>query len=199
MKTKLTSLLLLAALLLGVQAMPVKAAEPPTQSPATAFSLIKEGNRYIGEQAKDRVVQIRAEKSVGAITPNIWYVVYYDPTAALKAVEVKFAAGKMVSVERPLRILEPALGKSEPLDRSKLKIDSDEAINIAIKEPILANLKVVATAPKLEDSDMGPVWRVRLWVQKLRDPVADVNIGEVTISPETGMVIKADLHIDRAS
>ncbi|HTL17277.1 MAG TPA: hypothetical protein VL793_08570, partial [Patescibacteria group bacterium] len=41
----------------------------------TAFELIKEGNRYVGEQAKDRIVQIRSEKSVGTMTPNIWYVV----------------------------------------------------------------------------------------------------------------------------
>jgi len=193
----MTTLLLLAALLVGVECSPMKAADLP--STATAFELIKEGNRYIGEQSKDRVVQVRAEKSVGATTPNIWYVVYYDPTAALKAVEVKFAAGKMVSVERPFRLLEPAFGKSEPLDRSKLKVDSDEAIKIALKEQLLANLKIVATAPKLEDSDLGPVWRVRLWAQKLHDPLTDANIGEVTISPETGLVIKSDLHIDRAS
>ena len=62
----------------------------------TAFDLIKEGNRYVGEQAKDRIVQIRSEKSIGTLTPNIWYVVFYDPTASLKAVEVKFGAGKML-------------------------------------------------------------------------------------------------------
>src|SRR5262249_55248706 len=61
----------------------------------TAFELISEGNRYVGEQAKDKVVQIRSEKSIGGLTPNIWFVVYYDPTANLKATEVKFGAGKM--------------------------------------------------------------------------------------------------------
>ena len=60
----------------------------------TAFNLIKEGNRYVGEQSKDKIVQIRSEKSVGALTPQVWYVVYYDPTATLKASEVKFGAGK---------------------------------------------------------------------------------------------------------
>jgi hypothetical protein len=52
---------------------------------STAFDLIKEGNRYVGEPAKDKIVQIRSEKSIGSITPNIWYVVFYDPTATLKA------------------------------------------------------------------------------------------------------------------
>ena|SRR5438093_1194659 len=67
----------------------------------TAFELIKEANRYVGEQSKDKVVQIRSEKSVGSLTPVVWFVVLYDPTATLKAAEVQFAAGKMVGVKRP--------------------------------------------------------------------------------------------------
>src|SRR5262245_8518003 len=43
----------------------------------TAFELAKEGNRYVGEQSKDKVVQIRSEKSVASMIPDIWYVVYY--------------------------------------------------------------------------------------------------------------------------
>src|SRR4026208_1465246 len=78
----------------------VCAAEP------TAFDLIKEANRYVGEQAKDKVVQVRSEKSVGGVVPNVWYVVLYDPTAAMKAVQVKFGAGKMLDVKRPMRLLE---------------------------------------------------------------------------------------------
>src|SRR5512136_652848 len=93
------------------------AAEP------TAFELIKEGNRHVGEEAKDRVVQIRSDKSIGTLIPNIWYVVYYDPDATAKATEVKFGAGKKLSVKRPARILEPISGKHKELPNDKLKID----------------------------------------------------------------------------
>src|SRR4051812_20699867 len=55
-------------------ALSARGAEP------TAFELAKEANRYVGEQAKDKIVQIRSEKSVGSMSPNIWYVVIYDPT-----------------------------------------------------------------------------------------------------------------------
>ena len=196
MNAKLLCLTLVtAAVVAGISWSPLNANEPPPD--ATAFQLMKEGNKYVGEQSKDKVVQVRAEKSIGTTVPNIWYVVYYDHTATLKSVEVKFAAGKMVSVERPLRLLEPIFGGSEPLNPAKLKVDSDEAIRTALKEPLLAKLKVVATAPKLEDSEMGPVWRVRLWALKLNDPSTDVNIGEVVISPDTGEVMKRDLHIAR--
>jgi hypothetical protein len=175
-------------------------------SEPTALELIKEGNRYVGEQSKDRVVQIRSEKSVGTLTPNIWYVVYYDPTASLKSVEVKFGAGQMLTVKRPMRLLEPVTGGDLPLDREKLKIDSPEAVKIALKEPLLQNLKITATQLKLDRlgegvlGQGGPgqgVWKVRLFAAKLRNPQRDADIGEVWISAGDGKVVKNDLHINR--
>lgn len=165
---------------------------------ATALELAKLGNKYIGEQSHDRIVQIRAEKSLGSVTPNVWYVVYYDSTAALKAVEVKFGAGKMMSVQRPLRLLEPIFGADQPLDRARIKVDSPQAIQTALKEPILENLKVSATAPKLErGSDGVPVWKVRVWAVKPRNTNEEVDIGEIVLSAESGKVILPDIHTER--
>jgi hypothetical protein len=172
----------------------------------TAFELIKEGNRYVGEQSKDKIVQIRSEKSVGTLTPNIWYVVYYDPTATLKAMEVKFGAGKMLSTKRPMRLLEPVSGGDIPLDRDKLKIDSDQAIKTAMDDSLLKNVKVTATQPRLERVGEGvlgqsgpgePVWKVRLWAAKLRNSNKDADIGEVWLSATDGKVLKDDLHLNR--
>jgi len=173
---------------------------------ATAFELIKEANRYVGEQSKDKVVQVRSEKSIGTLTPNIWFIVLYDPTATMKAQEVKFGAGKMLEVKRPFRLFEPAYGGDKQMDRDKLKIDSDEAIKKAMEEPLLNNLKILATQLKLEqsnDSALGTgnngqgIWKVRLWAAKLRDPSKDADIGEVWLSALDGKVLKTDLHINR--
>jgi len=164
----------------------------------TAYELVKEGNRYVGEQSKDKLVQIRSEKSIGGLSPTIWYVVFYDTTASMKATEVKFGAGKMLDVKRPFRLLEPASGGDIPLDKAKLKIDSDEAIKIATKEPLLEKLTLTATALKLERTrDGSPVWKVRVWAAKLRNPNRDVDIGEVHISATDGKVVKNDLQIKR--
>ena len=177
-----------------------RAAEP------TAFALVKEGNRYVGEQCKDKVVQLRSEKSVGSLTPSIWYIVYYDPAATLKATEVRFAAGKMQKVGQPLRLLEPVTGGDIPLDREKLKFDSDKAVKAALKEPLLENVKATATELKLERVGEGvfgqggvvqPVWKVKLWAAKVKEPNRDVDIGEVWVSADEGKVVKSDLHINR--
>jgi len=168
----------------------------------TAFELAKEGNRYIGEQAKDKVVQIRSEKSIASLTPDIWYVVYYDPDATLKAVEVKFGAGKKMEVKRPVRLLEPITKADEPLSPEKLKVDSDTALAIARREPLLGNLTLKASRLILERHGMDdptPVWRIRLWAAKLENPRDNADVGEVIISAEDGTVLKRDLkpaHVD---
>ena len=194
MKMKLSGGKWLAALLLagGLSQIRCLAAEP------TAFELIKEGNRHVGEEAKGRVVQIRSEKSISSMMPNIWYVVYYDPDATAKATEVKFAAGTKVSVKRPARILEPITRSHRELAREKLKIDSDKAIQIAKSDPLLKNVTLTNTEMRLERGEGDqPVWKVKLWAAKIRKPSETVNIGEIHISAEDGKVVKSDLKPGR--
>src|SRR5262249_37188922 len=137
----------------------------------------------------------------------IWYIVLYDPTATLKAQEIKFSAGKMISVKRPMRLLEPITGGDLPMDRSKLKINSDQATKVAVNEPLLKDLKITATQLKLERLGEGVlgqggsgqgVWKVKLWAAKLRNPNREADLGEVWVSSSDGKVIKSDLHLSRA-
>jgi hypothetical protein len=202
MKTKLIGLAWSGlSVFLVAGAAPVARAAIPT-----AFELVKEGDRYVGEQSKDKVVQIRSDKSVGSLTPNVWYVVYYDPTATLKATEVKFGGGKMLDVKRPIRLLEPITGGDVPLTMDKLKLDSDAAIKAALKEPMLENIKVTAAQLKLERLGQGVLghsatgdaaWKITLWAARTRDPGRDADIGEVWVSAEDGKVVKNDLHLNR--
>ena len=182
----LRSKLILATCLFALNAL---AGDP------TAFELVKEGNRHVGEDAKNKVIQIRSEKSVTSLTPDIWFVVYFDPDATFKATEVKFGAGKKMDVKRPARVLEMA--KNERVfDLEKFKIDSPKALQIAQKEPLLKNLKLTNSQMWLENREGEPVWKIRLWAQKLRRDTT-VDIGEVFVSPITGDVTKVDLHTNR--
>jgi hypothetical protein len=166
----------------------VSASEP------TALELIKKGNPYVGVQSKDKVVQIRSEKSVASLVPNIWYVVYYDPDATFKATEVKFEGGEKSDVSRPWRMIEQVTGDKDVLDRSKISVDSDQALKIAKSQPLLANLTLKASQLWLEHGDLGPQWRVKLWAAKLAHPAENADIGVVVISAANGTVIKTDLH-----
>jgi len=172
-------------------ALVARAGEP------TAFELIKEGNRYVGEDSKDKVVQIRSEKSIGGLSPSIWYVVYYDIDARMKATEVKFGGGKKLDVQRPFRLYERAGGYKNLLDRAKLKIDSEEALKIGQKDGLLDKVKLTNSRMTLEKWEEIPVWKIRLWAEKARNPSQTADIGEIFINAEDGKVVNRDLHIDR--
>jgi hypothetical protein len=159
----------------------------------TAFQLIKEGDHYVGDQSKDKVVQISSEKSVASLTPNIWYVVYYDPDVTGKAVEVKFGAGQKMKVSHPLRLLE-AVNEEKVFDRAKLTVDSDRALEIAKSLPLLKNLTLKASKMWLLHGDAGPVWKVKLWAAKLTNPDHEADIGVVVISATDGSIVKLDFH-----
>lgn len=166
----------------------------------TAFDLIKEANRHVGQDCRDRVVQVRSDKSIGTLVPQTWYVVLYDPDAASKGVEVRFQAGQKAGVKRPARIFRSIIGTYRELPRAKLKVDSDKALEIALAEPILKTIKVKATALKLDrrsSDDPTPVWEVDLWAAKLDNPNQNVKIGEVLVAAEDGRVLNRDLKISR--
>jgi hypothetical protein len=103
-----------------------------------------------------------------------------------------------------MRLLEPISGEDSPLNREKLKIDSDAAIKTATAEPLLKNLEIVATQLELKrggdltpENKSDPVWKVELWAKKLRNPSKQADIGEVWIAAADGKVLKTDLHINR--
>ncbi len=163
----------------------------------TALSLIKDANEYVGKDVKDKVIGLRSEKSVASLTPNIWYVVFYDHDATFKTTEVKYGAGKKIDLKHPMRQPFAYVNDKNLLDQKVIKIDSDKAIKIATAEPLLSKLTIRSTQLWLENVENVPTWRVRLWAQKLRHPNDDANIGDVSLSAEDGKVLKSDLHIDR--
>jgi hypothetical protein len=163
----------------------------------TALELIKEGNRSLGEQSKDKVLGIHSDKSIAGLTPNIWYVVYFDPDTPFKRAEVKFGAGRQMGIRREMHPFGGSGSLDKVLDLKKLKVDSDRAIKTAIAEPLVAKLTLKAVQLWLEYNDGAPAWKVRLWAAKLKKPDAMADIGDVFISAESGEVVKRDLHINK--
>jgi len=167
------------------------AAEP------TAFELVKRGNDYVGVQSKDKVVQIRSEKSVTRLAPDVWRVVYYDPDSTFKAVEVKFGAGQKMDVSHPGRIFQRFSDDKLPLDAAKLKVDSDKALKIALAQPLLKNLTLTATQLRLEHGDTGPQWFIKLWAAKIKNPNESADIGSIILSSDDGSSVKIDISLSR--
>lgn len=185
------SVKLFSVIALSALALAGRAAEP------TALELIKEGNRYVGEDTKDKVVQIRSEKSVGGLTPVTWWIVYYDVDARMKATEVRFDGGKKTDVQRPFRIFERAGAYKNVLEQSKLKIDSDEALKIAQKDGLLDRVKLTNAKMFLEKWEDMPVWKITFWAERVRETNKTVDIGQLFVHATDGKVVHRDLHINR--
>ncbi|HEX9045880.1 MAG TPA: hypothetical protein VF988_02540 [Verrucomicrobiae bacterium] len=164
----------------------------------TALQLVAKGNDYVGVQSKDRVVMIMSEKSAGTLTPAIWHIVYFDPDAPFKTVDVKFGGGEEMQVAHPVHPFQVPAKDLAVLDRSKIQVDSDRALEIATGQPLLRPFTLRAAKLTLEHNESGLVWKVQLWAAKLRDPNKEADVGTVTLSATDGTVLKADLHPGRA-
>lgn len=162
----------------------------------TALQLVKNGDNYVGVQSKDKVLGLDSEKSVGMLQPNVWHVLYYDPDVTYKTVDVKFGAGQEMEVSHPMH---PVHAFAMPpktldiLDQSKLSVDSDRALNIATSQPLLKGLTLRATRMSLENTDVGPVWKVEIYAAKVSEPDKDTSVGSVCISATDGSLVKSDL------
>lgn len=162
----------------------------------TALQLVKEGNRFVGEPSKDKVLEIASDKSIAGLVPSLWTVSYYDPDAKSKVVEVKFGSGLKLEVSRPWKLF--SSGKEDNvLKLDALKVDSDKALKIATTLQVIAPFTLKNSQIWLQRSDDGLTWKVRLWAAKLGKPDVVMEIGDIFISPEDGKVVRADLHLER--
>lgn len=170
-----------------------------TQAEPTALALVNKGNDYVGIQSKNKIVEIRSDKSMAGLTPNIWYVVFYDPDSPpFKCVEIKFGGGQEMEVSHPFRPFQLPGDDPQILDKATLKVDSDRALNLAAAQPVLKPLTLKAAKLTLTRGDLGPVWKVQLWAAKLSDPSREADVGTVTLSATDGSVERSDLHPNKA-
>ena len=164
----------------------------------TALELIKRGDDYVGIQSKDKVVEIYSDKSVASLEPNIWHVVYYDPTVFSRTVQVKFEAGQETAVSHPMRPFQLPAKPDQVINLSDVNVDSNRAVEIAASQPMLNGLKLRYSKLSLQEGENGPDWKVELWSAKISDPTKDADVGAVYISAGDGSVVRSDLHTKNA-
>lgn len=172
---------------LGLATSRVALAEP------TALDMIKKGDDYVGVQSKDKVVQIYSDKSVASLDPNVWHVVYFDPSVFSKTTDVKFEAGQQTGVGHMRPFTLPAKA-DQVLDLSKITVDSDRAVKIAASQPLLKGLNLRYSRLTLQKGETDPEWKVELWAAKVSDPSKTANVGNVRISAVDGSILQSNLH-----
>ena len=179
--------------ILGLAATQIAMAEP------TALQLIKNGDDYVGMPSRDKVLEVYSEKSVAHLEPNVWHIVYYDPTVMTRSVDVKFGAGQEMEVSHPMRPFTFPARARDVLDQSKLRVDSDQALHTAASQRLLNGLTLRSSRLTLESTDDGIVWKVELWAARTSDPTKEAGIGSVSVSAYDGSIVTSDLHPSRVN
>ncbi|HWN97140.1 MAG TPA: hypothetical protein VNT99_19070 [Methylomirabilota bacterium] len=167
------------------------AAEP------TALQIVKEANRYVGNETRDKVLQVRSDRSTNGLNPDVWSVVYYDAAVRMKTTVITFTPGKAPRIVRPFSLFKrPDLKRI--FDPAKVKIDSDAALKIAQADRLLDKVKLSSSRITLERWEDSPVWKIEFWAGKATEPGQTADIGQIFVNVEDGTVVNRDLHIDRA-
>jgi hypothetical protein len=75
-------------------------------------------------------------------------------------------------------------------------------LETATQEPLLEKLDLKGSRLVLERrslDDSTPVWKVRLWAAKVKNPNDTVEVGEIILSAEDGKILKSDLKPERVN
>jgi hypothetical protein len=181
---------------------PALAPETTRSDPAkaTALAMVKVGNQYVHDQAKDKVIEIRARKERGNIPPPEWDILYDDQKEfglTRTATEVHIRNGQYEGAGQQ-GISGPAgIGVRKPMPLERLKIDSDRALQIA-RTSLGSDVPLIQGDFSLHSGPADlPVWTIKLWTSKSRDPRALVDLGFIEISAEDGSILKNALRPDR--
>lgn len=155
------------------------AAPAAAQATPTAFRALYIAGKSAPDLGLAEINGLRGESQ-----PQSWKFLSLDPSARGGIREVVVSRGEVESIRTPLRGTSEIAGRT-PLDRSRLKVDSDRAFQIANQEATRARIAFhwVDYTLRAEDSS-EPVWKLRLF-DRMGIPVATVHL-----SAESGAIVQ---------
>jgi serine/threonine protein kinase len=162
----------------------------------TALQLVKLGDHYVSEDSQDQVIEIISDESVDDLTPKNWRVIYHNQQATFRATEVQFTGGQMARVWEPNRFFQVLFSPDahKTFDLSKVKLDSDDALKIAMNLPEVRATSVIAVQMQLERGYGGlPVWTVDLFGESQSETSDEKNLGTIALLADSGKILKNTL------
>jgi len=169
-----------APLLTAVAALVAGSMSQAQQSGLQAMEVL---TRAKGTATGQRIVVVAGEN--GAEQPETWRLVVRGPPNANQLWEFSVRGGRLIA-EQPLPPSADAVFSGAPLVRTKLKIDSPVVFWRAHTEAEKARVGFDTVDYGLRNAELSttPVWVARLNNQ------AGQQVGELTISAETGQVLR---------
>ncbi len=180
-------------------------------SAPTARQAVDIAKKRMPPSSQDLVLRIEGVRSDAELRPREWRVTFYDDSRVNNALTVKVEDGRDTKVETVLRMFEDGtwrhfdrnftgFSRNEAINLSRWKIDSDEAVSKALKQPRISEVQVTEARlvlRKLSDGDVPPVWRVYLRARSKTNPGRQAAIGYIDLSAESGEVLRNETRVGK--
>jgi hypothetical protein len=177
----------------------------------TARQAVDIAKRRMSPASQDKVLRIEGRRSDADLRVREWVITFYDETRVNNALAVRVEDGQDTATKVQLRMFEDGtfdhfdrnftgFSNKEVINLSRWKIDSDEAVARALKQPRLSEVQITEVRlilSKLSDGEVPPVWRVHLRARSKSNPGRDTSIGYIDLSAETGEVLRNETRLGK--
>lgn len=160
----------------------------------TALQFVQLGDHYVTQNARDQVIAMISDKTVGDLVPKNWRILYHNEKATFNTTEIDFANNAMTRIHEPNRFFQMFSGANKPIDLSQVALDSDDALKIVMNVPEVRAASVIAVQMQLNRGYGGmPVWTVNLFGQSDSEIADDKNLGTIQLLADSGKILKNTL------
>jgi hypothetical protein len=177
----------------------------------TAKQAVDVAKKRMAPASQDLVLRVEGVRSDAEQRPREWRVTFYDDSRVNNALTVKVEDGQDTKAETVLRMFEDGtwrhfdrnftgFSRNEAINLSRWKIDSDEAVSKALKQPRISEVQITEVRlvlRKLSDGDVPPVWRVHLRARSKSNPSRETAIGYIDLSAESGEVLRNETRVGK--
>ncbi|WP_142524655.1 hypothetical protein [Methylacidimicrobium cyclopophantes] len=172
------------------------------ERPPTAFSALAVAQQYAPDGSQAKMLAIIGPRSKTALTPTAWEFVYWNPGGWKHLKRITVVGGQVREVREG--IIDVArrgivrYKESQAFDPSRLKVDSDRALQVILKTGAVGNARLSTVLFEL--ARMGeegePCWELRFYADR-RGIEADIGVARV--GAISGKILELRLNPSRAT
>ncbi|QSR84005.1 hypothetical protein [Methylacidimicrobium sp. B4] len=197
--------LITACILLAQMDSFAKAPQAPMRNrdaAPTAFSALPVAQQYAPEGSQAKMLAIIGPRSRTALTPTTWEFLYWNPGGWKNLKRVTVIGGQVRDVrEGVIEIGRRGLVRykeSQAFDPSRLKVDSDRALQVILRTGAVgkATLSTVLFELARTGDEGEPSWQMRFYADR-RGVEADIGVARV--GAVSGKILELRLNPSRAT
>ncbi|MGD9896419.1 MAG: hypothetical protein AB7T14_05010 [Candidatus Methylacidiphilaceae bacterium] len=169
----------------------------------TAFAALAVARQYAPDGSQAKLLAIIGPRSRTALTPTTWEFVYWNPTGEgwKKLKRITVIGGQVRDVREEIVVIARRgvlrFKESQAFDPSRLKVDSDRALQVILKTGTVgkARLSTVLFELARVGEEEEPSWEMRFYADRQGK---EADIGVARVGAISGKILELRLDPSRA-